>query len=94
MEDRELQIRLAELQADLQIHLTTSFGVLAVLIALVIAHMQIFYSLPAEVGNLKTIFSVSLLVLVTLCIYTFLHFTNKVVVARKQIRDLRRQYIW
>jgi len=59
-EDRELQIRLAELQADVQINLAACFGFLAVFITIIIGFEQIYFSLPQEDRLLKYAISFSM----------------------------------
>jgi hypothetical protein len=47
-EDRELQIRLAQLQTDVQFYLASLFGFLAVFMAVAMACIQLTASLPTD----------------------------------------------
>jgi len=93
-EDRELQIKLAELQADVQINLTVCFGFLAVFITTIIGFQQIYFSLPPEATLLKDYLSVSIVVIAFTLLGVSFYFINKAQDARKQMNKLRKQYIW
>ncbi len=53
-EEKELQIKLAKLQADIQIWLTASFAFLALLAGSVIAAWQFYFSPPTDPAILKS----------------------------------------
>ena len=93
-EDLELQIKLAQLQADVQINLTVGFGISAILGALVIGILQTIYNLPSEKVLLKTILLISGSISSVMFLYASIHFTKKVIAARKKMDDLKKQYIW
>jgi len=94
--DIELQIRLAELQADIQINLTIAFGFFAGFIALVIGFMQIFYTLPWEESFMVTKigFAVLIIILIVGCWICAFQFANKVTAIRKEFEKLRKEYSW
>ena len=93
-QDRELQIRLAELQADVQIYITIGFTFFAVFMAGIIGLQQIYFSLPSEefVTKYFTLFAEILLVIFGFLVVRF--FMKKAVDARKQITELRKRYVW
>ena len=93
-QDRELQIKLAQLQADVQIYLTAGFGCFAVLSALVIGLFQTAFGLPSERILLKTILSVLELIASFVCFYATIYFAKKARVARKKMDNLKKQYVW
>ena len=93
-EDRELQIRLAELQADVQINLTICFGLLAICFAVIIGLQQIYFTLSPEKNELRNsilIAMVGCLIIVSIVTSTYLNKANR---ARKQIGELRERYVW
>jgi hypothetical protein len=61
-EEKKLQIKLAQLQADLQIWLTMCFGGIAVFISMVIASWQEFLSTPESQALLKISLFVTMLI--------------------------------
>jgi len=92
--DRELQIRLAELQADVQINLTSAFGFLAGFLALTVGYLEIYFGLTSEQSLMRNVFSVLVVVLVVACAFCFRYFVNKARVARRQMKELRKEYVW
>jgi len=92
-EDLELQIKLAQLQADVQINLTVGFGISAILGALVIGILQTIYNLPSEKVLLKTILLISGSISSVMFLYASIHFTKKVIAARKKMDDLKIEEI-
>lgn len=55
-QDRELQIKLAELQANVQIYITAAFGFGAAFLALFVCLLQIFFTLPLEASFIRGVF--------------------------------------
>jgi hypothetical protein len=51
-EDRELQIRLAELEADVEISLTSCFGIIAMFVAVILFFEELFF-LPSTSDLIK-----------------------------------------
>jgi hypothetical protein len=93
-EDRELQIRLAELQMDTQIYLATCFGLLAILGGLLIGYAQIRLNLPSELTWTRPLYEVAMVGAGMLIIYLARLFSNRINKARKQISELRKRHIW
>lgn len=93
-EDRELQIKLAELQADIQIYITICFALFVGLIALMLAFEEIYFTLPPEHGSIKTIFSILIAVAGVFCSSYTIFFIDKAITAKKQMGKLREQYLW
>jgi len=94
--DLELQIKLAELQADIQINLTAAFGFLAVFSALLIGYMQIFFTLPWEESFMATRinFAVMIIIITVGCWICIIYFFSRVIAFRKKIEELRKEYCW
>ena len=93
-EDRELQIRLAELQADVQINLTVYFGLLAVLFAAIIGLQQLCFTLPPENIVVKNSTLVSMAGCVIIILFVTRRYIRKAIDAREQMEELRKQYVW
>jgi membrane protein implicated in regulation of membrane protease activity len=93
-QDRELQIRLAELQADIQINLTICFGFFAGFIGIAVAVMQIIYSLSSEQIALKIMLAIFTVVAIIFCWYYTYFFAKRVETARDKLKDLQKQYVW
>ena len=93
-EDRELQIRLAELQADIQINLAACFGIIAIFAALMIGQMQAYFSLPPEDTAIRTSLIISIVMSAIVAGAIGNYFMGKVVAARKQMKELRKKYVW
>jgi len=93
-EDRELQIKLAELQADIQIYLTICFAFLAGFLAIMIGFEQIYFSLPPEEIISKTYIGILIPIVGSVCFVSVLFFARKAFHARKQMDELRKKYVW
>jgi len=93
-EDRELKIRLAELQADVQIWLTFCFGLLGFLIATILSYVQIFFSSSPEAIAVKGFLPFLIVVMAFLFLGIFHCFTRKVQDAKRQMAELRKRYVW
>lgn len=93
-EDRELQIRLAELQADIQISLVSCFGLLAFLITIMIGYFQVLLSPSPEAISARGFATVSMIALAFLLIWSTTHFFKEALRARKQMAELRKQFVW
>jgi len=93
-EDRELQIKLAELQADIQIYLTACFGFLAGFLAILIGFEQIYFTLSPEEILSKIYLAISIPLVGIVCFVTAIFFARKAFRARKQMEELRKKYVW
>lgn len=93
-EDRELQIRLAELQADIQINLTVCFGLLAVFMAVMIGLEQIYFTLSPERVFEKLFIPIAISILAVMLLVYLRIFLKKADEARKELGKLKKQYIW
>jgi undecaprenyl pyrophosphate phosphatase UppP len=93
-EDIEVQIRIAELQADIQTYLTIGFGFFAVGITIIVGLIQVIFSVPSEQTFEKLLLSLLCIVgeLVT-ARYTMI-FAEKADAARKELKKLRKRYTW
>jgi len=93
-EDLELQIKLAQLQADVQIYLTMCFGFIAVLVAFIIGFMQTFYILPSDQDFVKNELFALILVLNTIMILLTYYYIKKAKAARAEMKKLEERYAW
>ena len=93
-EDRELQIRIAELQADVQIYPTVCFGMFTAFLTIMTTLQQIYFTLPSEKVLTKNIVFIlmPLIGIVWLSAVGFL--LKKSLYARKQIKELRKHFVW
>jgi len=91
-DDRELQIRLAELQADIQINLTICFGLLALLFTAFVGLQQIYFTSSDIVVKNSTF--LSMLVCPIIMFFVLSLYFKKVKDAREQMKELRKQYVW
>lgn len=92
-EDRELDIRLAELQADVQINLTICIGLFAIFIGTMTAYLQIYFTLPPE-SHLRPLVTIVVFFLGGACLVVVRSFMKRARDKRKQMEDLRKQYVW
>lgn len=93
-EDRELQIKLAQLQTDIQIHLSACFGLAAGFLALIIFYMQIFFNLSAEQILLKNLFGAVVLIASGFLLFLLLYSFQQIKATKKRMEELKKQYIW
>jgi len=91
-EDRELDIRLAELQADIQIYLAVTFGLFGILAAAAFCLLQIMYT--QEIVETKIILGVLAATASNLSAYSAYYFAKKVKETRDKIKNLRKRYVW
>ena len=88
MEEREFQVKLAALEADVQICLAAAFGFLAAFVGLILVDEQIFFSLPADQGLAKwSLFGVILAAGIGSAL-VFWFFIKKAMKARKDMEKL------
>lgn len=92
-EDRELQIRLAELQADVEINLTACFGFMAILVPLLILFQELLFS-PSATVLMKEVFSITAVALAVILLLVALFFIKRAIDARMQMSELRKKHIW
>lgn len=88
LEEREFQVRLAMLEADVQIHLAAAFGFLAALAGVILVDEQIFYSLPADQSVTKWVLFGVILTTSVGCACIFYFFTRKALAKRKEMEEL------
>jgi len=93
-EDRELQIKLAELQADIHINLAAFFGFLAVFIIIIIGFEQIYFILPQGEILTKNTIIVLITIIGIFVLGVASYFFKKALQARKQMKELRKQSLW
>lgn len=93
-EDRELQIKIAELQADVQINLAACFGFLAVFVTIMIGFEQIYFSLPPDASIVRVYIVVSIIIAAFVTLFVASYFFRKAMRARDQIKELKKQYVW
>jgi hypothetical protein len=95
-EDRELQIRLAELQSDMQAILTTCFGLIALFASAMIGFEQLFFTSLAggAPGYALVTFGVVIVVSGGLMVFCTTFFIDKMKKTRRQISELRKRHIW
>jgi Ca2+/Na+ antiporter len=93
-EDRELQIKLAELQADVQINLTVCFGFLALLFVVIIGLQQIYYALLPEEIVAKSSILVLMVGAAFIILFVIRRYFRKALYARNRMEELRKQYVW
>jgi len=93
-EDQELQIRLAQLQTDVQIYLTLCFGFAAIVAAFIIGFMQIFYTLPPEQDFVRQEIFWIIIILSAILIGLSSHYVGKARAAREKMKGLRKEYFW
>jgi flagellar biosynthesis protein FliQ len=91
-EERELQIRLAQLQTDVQIFLSTLLGVSAIIVALIISLQELSTQATDSLHTLSylitTIFLFAVLALATR------YYNGKMWEKRKEMDELKKEYVW
>lgn len=92
-EEREFQISLAELQADVQIYLSIALAFMGVLITYAIGLEQLYFSLSSKSDVVALSVIISLVVGVVISFIAFRYFISKADRARKKIPELRKKYV-
>lgn len=93
-EDLELQIRLAELQADVQIFLTAGFAFLAGFVTIMIGFEQIYFVLPPDSALVKILIITIITSAGVACFFIVVFFFRKVLRIKEQMGELRKEYVW
>jgi energy-coupling factor transporter transmembrane protein EcfT len=89
-QDEELQIRLAEIQANVQIYIASAFGYGGICLSMLICILQIFSSLRIAGVMVDTLFFVILsMLLMVMLIFFVLYFINKAIQAKNEIEKLK-----
>lgn len=93
-EDKELQIRLAEMQMDLQIKIAYFFGLEGIIIGMFVGSFQVAIALQ----NISPYASIVLVFLMGVLLYFFIitanHYEKKIEAIRRETRNLRKEYAW
>ena len=95
-QDRELQIRLAELQANVQIYIAVAFGFAALFMSIYAILVQIFFSLSIEARFSSVGWLIIGLMLMSMGAFGFsvAYFLRKAVASRDEIEKLKKEYCW
>ncbi len=91
-EDREFEISLAKLQAEIQIDTSAAFGFIAATLALSAMGIQVLTILSIEPAR-TAIFIVELVAILTL-VAGSVYFLHGATLARDQIEELREKYVF
>jgi len=90
-QDKELQIRLAELQMDLQINITYLFGIDGIIMALFVG---LYQATLASEDIIRIVLIISLTFLMCLFVLVAVHYIREIERIRRQTRKLRKEYVW
>lgn len=93
-EDRGLQIRIAELQADIEINLTACFGFLSAVVAVIIGLGQLSFTLSSDMFVEKLAIAIATVVLAVIFYLIAGIFIRKAFEARDELKKLRKRYVW
>jgi TRAP-type C4-dicarboxylate transport system permease small subunit len=93
-EDKEFQIKLAELQADVQILVTACFGFLGIIGGFMLIFYQLFFTTPAIQPEIKYSFMILIIVTGIMFFAVARFYVEQIRKKRKEISDLRKQFIW
>ena len=95
-QDRELQIRLAKLQANVQIYIAIAFGFVALFMSIYAVLVQIFFSLPIEARFSSVGWLISGLMLMIMGAFGFsvVYFLRKALGSRDELEKLKKEYCW
>jgi hypothetical protein len=94
-EDRELQNKIAELQANVQINLTYCFGLLTMLVVAIAGFGQVYFSLPPE-NNLLRVYLTMIILLLSFIggsIFAVAFYLKKAIDSRTKMEELRKQFV-
>ena len=91
-EDRELQIKLAILQTDIQSYLTINLSLIAIAFALLISFQQL--SVQATETWKSYIYIVSMIAMAGITFIISKVYIDKIKEKRKEMEELKKQYLW
>jgi len=89
-QDSELQIRLAELQADVQINLAIAIGFLGAFISVLLGYQQMYFSQNLLIDETWIVIVMALGSF--LCIFFVILFVHRALNAKRKMRELRKMY--
>lgn len=91
-EDRELDIKIAELQANVQICLAATFGFTTLFATVALVFWQTMHTVVTE--QAKIVLGVLSVIAAFSSACFGVYFARKVIETRDRIKDLRKQYVW
>lgn len=91
-EERELQIKLAKLQTDVQIDLTLAVSTVGLFVALIISFQQLLINATELFDQIA--FFIGMLASAILGFYFARLFIQKMRDKRKEMEELRKEYVW
>lgn len=95
-QDKELQIRLAELQANVQIYIAMAFGFAALFMSIYAVFVQTFFSLPIEARFSSTGWLIisGMLMIMGAFGFSIVYFLRKAVASKDEMEKLKKDYCW
>jgi hypothetical protein len=95
-QDVELQIKLVELQANLQYCLTVAFGFFAGFLTIFLCLFQVGIMLPFEESFRIIRLSIMIVMIIVgpSCVFYIFHYTRKALTFIEKIEDLNKEYSW
>jgi bacteriorhodopsin len=91
-ENKELQIKLALLQTDIQTYLTINVSLIAITFALIISFQQL--SAQATETWKSYLYIVSMIAMAVISYLITKVYTDKIKEKRKEMEELKKQYLW
>ena len=91
-EEKELQIKLAQLQTDVQIYLTIALSFMAVLFSLIISFQQLY--LQAIESSQRYFYLFGLILSGALVYFVVRIYIRKMQSKREEMESLKKQYVW
>jgi membrane protein implicated in regulation of membrane protease activity len=93
-EETEIQIRLAELQANIQVYLAIAVGFFAAVFGLAAILYQVLLAYTASNELYLLVSIVAILILEFFCAYYTNLFVKKMTKSRNEIEKLKAKYVW
>ena len=91
-DDRELQIKLAQLQTDIQTYLTINVSMVALFFALIISFQQLAAQATESWKAWLYLGSMSFMAFISYFVTKL--YTDKMKEKRKEMDELKKQYVW
>ncbi len=87
-DDRELLIRLALLQADVQVYSNVLLGFVAVAFSVIFGFEEVY------LGSRNDLFLLPIFLMPAVILFVVIFLVNKIENKKKEIKSLKKEYVW
>jgi large-conductance mechanosensitive channel len=87
-EDRELLVKLAVLQTDMQLYLNILIGFIALAFSVIVGFEQVYFAYGSE------LFLLPIFIMPAVLLFVVIYLVNRIDQKKKEIKELKKDYVW